>query len=679
MSYEDLNNIPVSKVQLRIKLSNILDKDVLSKSDPQVIVYSRNSVSAKWLEIGRTELIMNNLNPEFATPIEIDYFFEEEQQLRFYAMDVDDFRATSIEKNDFLGEYVTTLARIVNAPNKRIKGRLQKVSRGEIVITAEEVVESKKVMIYKFSARKLDKKDFFGKSDPFFAVYRHNGDPKNKDSLLLTYESEVIRNTLNPSWKKNEVKISKICNCNVDEPLIFKIFDWNKNGSRDYIGEFETTIADLSSNVIKEISIINVYKKAKKGKSYRNSGVFVIESCEVKEDYSFLDYLSGRTNFNLTIAVDFTASNKNPNDPTSLHYRNPRQYNEYQDAIYSVARILEVYSKDKQFPMYGFGAKLPNGLVSHCFALNGKENTPNVFGIEGIMSSYNMALSNVILYGPTNFSPIIKKVIEKCELLENESKGSNYHVLLIITDGKISDREETIRSIIKASFLPISIIIVGVGNDDFETMNELDADNVPLRDGRTVMNRDIVQFVPYRDYKNKTMLAKAVLAEIPDQFISHMKENHIEPNINTDIKANQSFVSEFTPAFDRTNSFIGQSPSIIDPNNSFTASPTMSPTINASRPNPNASFYNHNPVQPNYSFMSNTSQVYPSPQSFAAQPYGQYPQQPIPPPPQYGQYPMYPQQYGAYPQYQQPPYAQQYPVATTTTQPVMPPSSQATK
>jgi len=26
---------------------------------------------------------MNNLNPEFAKPIEIDYFFEEEQQLRY--------------------------------------------------------------------------------------------------------------------------------------------------------------------------------------------------------------------------------------------------------------------------------------------------------------------------------------------------------------------------------------------------------------------------------------------------------------------------------------------------------------------------------------------------------------------------------------------------------------------
>jgi len=25
---------------------------------------------------------MNNLNPEFAKPIEMDYFFEEEQQLR---------------------------------------------------------------------------------------------------------------------------------------------------------------------------------------------------------------------------------------------------------------------------------------------------------------------------------------------------------------------------------------------------------------------------------------------------------------------------------------------------------------------------------------------------------------------------------------------------------------------
>ncbi|ORX58526.1 Copine-domain-containing protein [Piromyces finnis] len=564
-------NVPVSKVQLRIKLNNLVDKDTFSKSDPQVTVYCRQSTKAQWLEAGKTEVIMNNLNPEFAKPIEIDYFFEEEQQLKFVVYDIDDFKNPNSTKNDFLGEYTTTLANIVNARNKRIKGRLLKIQHGDIIITAEEISDSKKVVTYKFSAKKLDKKDFFGKSDPFFAVYRRVNNGNIGDNLLLTYESEVIKNNLNPSWKKGEVKLAKISNSNIDEPLVIKIFDWNRNGDRDYIGEFETSIAELSAFKNKEYDIINVKKKAKKGKSYKNSGIFISEYCEVREEYSFLDYLAGKTNFNLTIAVDFTASNKEPSNPSSLHYRNPSAYNEYQQAIYSVSRILEVYSKDKQFPVYGFGAKV-NSRVSHCFPLNGNEMQPKVFGIEGIMNSYANTLRNIVLYGPTNFSPVINKVIAECEQMQNnEGKGNNYHVLLIITDGKISDREETIRSIVKASFLPISIIIVGVGNDDFETMNELDADEVPLRDGNIVMNRDIVQFVPYRAVNaanDPKVLAKQVLYEIPEQFILYMKQNNIKPK---QLNAESSFISEYTPAFERQSSFIAgkENSFVLDPNASF--------------------------------------------------------------------------------------------------------------
>jgi hypothetical protein len=66
-------------------------------------------------------------------------------------------------------------------------------------------------------------------------------------------------------------------------------------------------------------------------------------------------------------------------------------------------------------------------------------------------------------------------------------------ILLIITDGAISDMSETIAAIVEASYLPVSIIIVGVGSADFSNMNTLDADTEPLQaNGRYAM-RDITQ------------------------------------------------------------------------------------------------------------------------------------------------------------------------------------------
>lgn len=96
--------------------------------------------------------------------------------------------------------------------------------------------------------------------------------------------------------------------------------------------------------------------------------------------------------------------------------------------------------------------------------------------------------------------------------------NQKYNILLIITDGIISDLQKTIDQIVYGSELPLSIIIVGVGSADFSAMDELDADEKPLYSSkyRRQMSADIVQFVPFRDFQNNPMqLAKETLEEVP--------------------------------------------------------------------------------------------------------------------------------------------------------------------
>lgn len=76
-------------------------------------------------------------------------------------------------------------------------------------------------------------------------------------------------------------------------------------------------------------------------------------------------------------------------------------------------------------------------------------------------------------------------------------------MLLIITDGVITDLDETRHAIVNASKLPMSIIIVGVGGADFSAMEFLDGDGGSLRSPSGEMAiRDIVQFVPFRQFQN---------------------------------------------------------------------------------------------------------------------------------------------------------------------------------
>lgn len=56
--------------------------------------------------------------------------------------------------------------------------------------------------------------------------------------------------------------------------------------------------------------------------------------------------------------------------------------------------------------------------------------------------------------------------------------------MLILTDGEIHDMNETIDSLVLASGLPLSVIIVGIGNADFANMERLDGDKGALVNSR---------------------------------------------------------------------------------------------------------------------------------------------------------------------------------------------------
>merc|ERR1712176_685493 len=89
---------------------------------------------------------------------------------------------------------------------------------------------------------------------------------------------------------------------------------------------------------------------------------------------------------------------------------------------------------------------------------------------------------------------------------------------------------QTIDLVCELAMLPCSIIIVGVGNADFEAMEELDGDGERLRNSRgQAAARDIVQFVEFNQCMARGNLAEQVLKEVPDQVCSYMEMNGITP------------------------------------------------------------------------------------------------------------------------------------------------------
>merc|ERR1712012_520489 len=526
-----------SVVELSISAKNLRDMDIFSKSDPMCVVSTKPFGSQNFMEIKRTECINNNVNPQWVTKVQMNYMFEEQQYLNFDVYDVDT-NSRDLSEHDFLGSCTMTLGQIVSSGSAvldLIHPNYKKGTSGSLVVSSEELSMCKDELKLQFLAKKLDKKDWFGSSDPFLRFSRSN----EAGTYTVVHQTEHINNNRNPSWKKFTIPVRTLCNGDLDRNIKVECFDYNMNGNHSLIGEFFITVRQLleGPGPSNEHPCINPKKKSKKS-SYKNSGVIHLVHVEMYKAYSFLDYIRGGTEIAATISIDFTGSNGNPRDPNSLHYiQYGGKLNQYEMAIKSVGEIIEDYDSDKLFPVLGFGARLPpRGDVSHLFYVNGHPDNPYCERVGGVLSAYKGCISRVQLYGPTNFAPTVNHV---ASIARQFKDGSQYFILLIITDGIITDMPQTKKAIVSASTLPLSIIIVGVGNADFDAMDELDGDTVRLtdQDGRMAA-RDIVQFVPFRNFLKNGMnsqsarlhLAKEVLAEIPEQFVGFMKANKIAPN-----------------------------------------------------------------------------------------------------------------------------------------------------
>uniref|UniRef100_A0A8C9ZZC4 Copine 3 n=1 Tax=Sander lucioperca TaxID=283035 RepID=A0A8C9ZZC4_SANLU len=507
-----------TKVELTISCENLMDMDVFSKSDPLCALYI-NTSGSRWHEFGRTEMILNCLNPKFAKKFVIDYYFEVVQRLKFCVYDIDN-TTYDLSDDDFLGELECTLGQIVSS--RQITRSLlledkRPAGHGTITICAEEITDNR-VVNFEVSARRLDKK-FLWWSDPFLEFYKHT-----ETGWQLAHRTEVVKDNLNPIWRPFRISLRALCGGDVERPIKVILFTILVIG-RQSVSPVKCSPLTQPVPLIAEFECISP-KKLKK-RNYKNSGVICIKdssSSSYLDPYPLSD--PGQ------IAIDFTGSNGHPSSPQSLHYINPEGYNEYLAAIWAVGNVIQDYDSNKMFPVFGFGAQVPpSWQVSHEFPINFNPANPFCAGIEGVVHAYRHCLPQLKLWGPTNFSPIINHVAYFARQALRQNMASQYFVLLIITDGVITDMDQTRTAIVEASRLPMSIIIVGVGGADFSEMEALDSDDKLLCSPRgDVASRDIVQFVPFRDFQgNSVALAQSVLAELPDQVTSFFKSYKLKP------------------------------------------------------------------------------------------------------------------------------------------------------
>jgi len=246
-----------------------------------------------------------------------------------------------------------------------------------------------------------------------------------------------------------------------------------------------------------------------------------------KDKYESIDEIQdalkacGLESSNLIIGVDYTISNTSSGHNTffgrSLHFLSNEMTNPYQQVISIVGRTLEVFDDDKLIPAYGFGDKTTQDKTVFSFSTN-----PDGMcrGFQEVLQRYNEITPQVKMAGPTSFAPLIRQAIQ---VVRNSGRG--YHILIIIADGQVTpDGEfcnatnETRKAIVEASNYPLSIVMVGVGDGPWDTMEEFD-DQLPER------KFDNFQFVDFakvmagvKPQFQEVSFSIAALMEIPEQY-----------------------------------------------------------------------------------------------------------------------------------------------------------------
>ncbi|PKA64818.1 Protein BONZAI 3 [Apostasia shenzhenica] len=318
-----------SQVELSVSATKLRDRDVLSSSDPMAVLFAKKP-DGKLQEIGRTEVIMNSLNPAWITKFIVNYQFEIVQPLVFQIFDVDTkyhntpVKTLQLNDQDFLGEATCVLSEIVTKPTRNlVLGLHDKKARhaarlGSITVHAEETVSSRTVIEMTLRCSNLQKR-MFSIRDPFLIISR----VLESGGSIPICKTEVIKNNLNPVWKTLVLTMQQFGS--KDNPLLVHCYDFNSNGNHQLLGQLQASISTFEKHN-RERAGISFYsgKKMLKGQLF-------IDSFIEKTQYTFIDYISSGFELNFMVAIDFTASNGNPRLPESLHFIDPTgRLNAYQ-------------------------------------------------------------------------------------------------------------------------------------------------------------------------------------------------------------------------------------------------------------------------------------------------------------------------------------------------------------
>mmetsp|Transcript_5814 Transcript_5814/g.13742 ORF Transcript_5814/g.13742 Transcript_5814/m.13742 type:complete len:314 (+) Transcript_5814:88-1029(+) len=293
-------------------------------SDPfAVVTQVATTADERPRVIGKTEIVKNNLSPHWAKIFTFEYQLGTPAKLAINIFD-------EVRKSDnkSMGSTVFEVDSLLSA---RGGTKTKKIRNGGTVTAVIRKSQGAGVLRFKMSGEGLKNQEgFLRKSDPFFELVRRD-DTAGGATFNTVFRSEVVKDNLSPDWKQASIELSQLCGGNFDLPFFVKIYDHESDGKHESMGQFETTVnamvqgAGNASIPVKlkgkdagtvvlhkaELSLPQSTESSEEGVEEEMAQMSVSPSAipRTANKPTFIDYVSGGCQLNVTVAIDFTGSN----------------------------------------------------------------------------------------------------------------------------------------------------------------------------------------------------------------------------------------------------------------------------------------------------------------------------------------------------------------------------------
>lgn len=360
----------------------------------------------------------------------------------------------------------------------------------------------------------MPKDHWLMKNYPQLAILKQNVTNQEWEAIFGT---EVIQRSDAGEWDPISLPCKLLCDSDYSRVIRLLVQDAEPNHEVTPIGYVDIPVKTLGEARNLRLTLIPC------NRLMARAGSIIIRAGTIVQRLTFYGQIKRGLRFRFACAIDYSTNNRPPRDPKSYHYSSQNQKSPYEVCIQSIGGIIEHYSTHQLCLGWGFGARKNRNLVND-IPITDETGSRNIRTIAKLLNAYS-SFFDTISFDKTVF--VCPVTLEALKLVKNKSDNKEYLVFLIMVTEDPLDLTQFRDLLYENQNEPISIIMIGIGDNDFPQSEEIfKPKNLKNAEGRP-FERDIVTFIKYNKFGSENIrnLVIAALTDIPDQAIYWIEMN----------------------------------------------------------------------------------------------------------------------------------------------------------